>query len=72
MSILDAGYAAETAEGMQWVRPLDTLMEVAKNAGGANCPRCGHHCKLFFGDPNGDHWCVCCQMNDELRLTKEA
>lgn len=63
---LDAGYDAESEDGPTWVRPLDILIRQARNAQGADCPKCGHHCKLFFSDPAGEHWCVCCQMQEEI------
>lgn len=65
--LLDAGYEAETDDGPTWAYPLERLMETARHAAGDNCPKCGHHCKLFFGDPAGEHWCVCCQLVKELQ-----
>ena len=62
------GYEAETEAGPAWIRSLDTIMETAKLAEGADCPKCGHRCKLFFGDPDGEHWCICCQTVQEFGL----
>ena len=65
------GYEAETDLGPTWIRPLDTIIETAKLSEGEDCPKCGHRCKLFFGDPDGDYWCVCCQAVQEFGLKPE-
>ena len=62
------GYERETDMGPIWIHPLDSIVELAKNAGGDTCPKCGHHYKIFFGDPDGDHWCICCQAIQEFGL----
>lgn len=65
---LMGGYEAETDAGPTWVRPLDSIVEIAKGSPGMECPRCKHNCKLFFGDPDGEHWCICCQGKQEFSL----
>ena len=52
------GYDVETNEGMTYRRPLDVLIETAKLS-------------LFFGDPKGKHWCICCQTIKEFGLTRK-
>lgn len=71
ISKLMEGYAVETDQGMDWVRPLDAIIETAKLAEGDTCPICNRHSKLFFGDPEGEFWCLACQIEKELGLERK-
>ena len=66
ISKLMKGYTVETDQGMEWVRPLDAIVETTKLAEGETCPVCNHHSKLFFGDPKGTFWCLACQVKKEF------
>ena len=44
-----------------------TIVKFSGSAGGATCPKCNQHAKLFFGDSDGDHWCLGCQLEMELK-----
>ena len=68
LSKLMQGYGIETDNGMEYRRPIDSILEVAKRSGGMDCPVCGHNCTVFFGDPDGAHWCICCQTEKEYGL----
>ena len=70
MGLIDRdGYAVETDGGLMWVRPLDRLLaeEKALRAVGVDniCPRCNGHCAIMLGNPDGDHWCIACQVREE-------
>ena len=76
MSLLDAeGYEVETEEGPMFVRPLERLVSEEKSlrAMGVDniCPRCNGHCAMMFGDPDGDHWCLVCQICEEAEKLVE-
>lgn len=70
--LLDApGYEVETDEGLMWIRPLDRMMEqerqFVKMGVNNTCPKCGKdNIAFMFGDPNGIHWCIFCQILIEL------
>ena len=69
MNLLSEGYAVETDQGMEWVRPLDSLMSIARIVAPENyteCPKCHIRTALFYGDPDGEYWCVFCQLLFEL------
>ena len=70
MGLLDhPGYDVETDEGMLFVNPLDRLIAQDKSwrkMGVKNiCPRCQQECAILLGDPNGEHWCLYCQIRQE-------
>ena len=31
------------------------------------CPNCNRKCAMMFGDPDGDHWCIMCQIEAEWK-----
>jgi uncharacterized Zn finger protein (UPF0148 family) len=75
MGLLDElGVSYETDQGMYYERRLEALLRLSKALDAkAECPKCHQMAPLFFGDPNGDHWCVFCQMDKELEvLEREA
>lgn len=65
MGLYDS-YEVETNEGPMMRRPMDVLIESARLGAGDTCPRCGNHAQLFFGDPEGEHWCFGCQVEKDL------
>ena len=62
------GHEVETDEGLAYVYPGESLLRMASQIPGAgqDCPVCGQHCALFYGDPDGEHWCAFCQIKREL------
>lgn len=61
MGLFDV-YEVETEDGPALRRPVNSLLDVAALATGMVCPKCGAHAKLFIGDPNGEHWCIACEV----------
>jgi len=53
-----------------YVSSLETVAEVAAMGEGMECPRCHRQCKLFYGDPDGEHWCALCEAEDVFGLEK--
>ena len=65
------GYAEETDDGLRWVDPMRQIARIAALAAeGMRCPKCGQDSKLFYGDPSGEHWCIGCQVCEELGLER--
>ena len=60
------GVVSETDEGMAIDYPIGRLVRESKRfsdmGAGEVCPRCGEKQAMFFGDPDGDHWCIVCQL----------
>lgn len=65
-------YDIETEQGLTSRRPMEAMINIAVLASGETCPRCGHLGKLFFGDPDGEHWCAACQVEKDFGLTESA
>jgi len=59
-------YDVETNDGLFSTSRMDQLASMEKdyrNMGVENiCPHCSKPCAMFFGDPDGDHWCLACQI----------
>jgi hypothetical protein len=58
-------YDVETDEGMARRRPMDVLIGTARlvpREHWRTCPQCKQAAPLFFGDPDGAHWCDACQV----------
>ena len=47
---------------------LENLLKSSQAAGEETCPKCNRRQKLFFGDADGEYWCVLCQITDDLGL----
>lgn len=64
------GYDAETENGLSHVSTLmSTLISIANTVpkdGWQECPKCKQKAVLFFGDPDGVHWCVMCQLKQDM------
>lgn len=69
------GYAAETDEGPTWVRPFETALanavRLVPRDRWQTCPVCGLACPLFYGDPDGDHFCALCAFSRHFGLERE-
>ena len=62
----------ETDKGMSFTTNMESLIRAANLPGaGQTCPRCSNHGTLFFGDPDGDHWCAACQIAADFDLERE-
>ena len=63
----------ETDEGMYTTTPMERLLRATKGLGTPEeCPRCHGQSTLFFGDPDGEHWCAACQILKEVDLLDET
>lgn len=60
----------ETEEGASFTSRFDSLVSMTSGLGeGTLCPSCKNTVKgVFFGDPDGDHWCAYCQFNKDHDL----
>ena len=59
-------YDVETDDGLLSISEMDRWVKMEKEyrVMGVNniCPRCSNPCAMFFGDPDGEHWCLGCQV----------
>ena len=59
-------YDRETEDGRLVTSQMDSLVAqhqvLAGTGAGAVCPRCKSWGVMFFGDPDGEHWCLACQI----------
>ena len=59
-------YEVETENGPMVTSRLDEMSKQDKEfraiGFGKACPRCGQERAMFFGDPDGEHWCLPCQI----------
>ena len=70
----ESGYfrevVAETDEGMRFDYAGEILLRnavaVTRREDWQACPVCDARMPLFYGDPDGAHWCSLCQIQREL------
>lgn len=59
-------YEVDTDMGLMATSKIDRLVQQEKEymamGAGQICPHCGQKRAVFFGDPDGDHWCIPCQI----------
>lgn len=62
----------ETDQGMYSALTMELLVRhaaaLAKASAGQTCPKCQGWEVLFFGDPDGNHWCAACQIVSDFEL----
>ena len=59
-------YEVDTMDGPVMTSRLDEMYkqdnEFIAVGAGKECPRCGQKRAVFFGDEDGEHWCLPCQI----------
>jgi hypothetical protein len=59
-------YAVDTDDGLLSTCKMESMVkqEMAFRRMGVKniCPRCGAECAMLLGDPDGEHWCLGCQV----------
>lgn len=71
------GYEIETDEGMTWVRPIDQMIKEALTLNPDSdswqaCPKCKRKAPLFHGNPDGEHQCSICLIEQYYQIEGSA